>query len=389
MKQRAQLFSTKQLTPYFVPERCEKDLACMYQDSEGRIYKYFTDTHNQRLIGRGGKSAYERVTGQNQVATELALPGWPASAKGRLLGLDPAIRYALVPDAAAKTRVQVAGLPEGVKVRRYYETDHFTVLALEPIVGGPRQGIVTLAANARFSQAILNDKPMKIPEWNSVPASITTDFPAHFVFIEDAVAHPKAGEYFGDGHETARYILVESGLERGGTYVVKLKGAVWHVPGEKGIPPFYYLNIGGDAEVTMDYLVQVPSKASALQLYLKNTQNVYGNGTIGRLYINGRMAHSYDFGPRPNPSWKEGMDVKLKQVWNKDGHAWRVPLGNMAGQPVLVTIATDAKNGDNNADSLWWSRSKFVEDTDQQPLFRQFTDKGPIPEQQSPMPISP
>jgi hypothetical protein len=74
------------------------------------------------------------------------------------------------------------------------------------------------------------------------------------------------------------------------------------------------------------------------------------------------------------------MDAKLKQTWNKDGHAWRVPLGNMAGQPVLVTLATDAKDGDNNADSLWWSRPKFVEDAGQNPLFLEFTTEGPVPE---------
>lgn len=96
---------------------------------------------------------------------------------------------------------------------------------------------------------------------------------------------------------------------------------------------------------------------------------------IGRVDINGRMVHEYDYGPVKTPDWQEGMAAALKSVWNNAIHAWRIPLGHMAGRPVLVSIATDGKASDN-ADDLCWSRPKFVSDPEQQASFVQFTEAG-------------
>ena len=88
-----------------------------------------------------------------------------------------------------------------------------------------------------------------------------------------------------------------------------------------------------------------------------------------------------DFGPHPNPDWKEGMDPAQKTIWPTNIHGWFVPLGAMAEQPVLITIATDAK-GENNADQIWWSRPVLVQDAAQQAKFVEFTEKGEVPEEQ-------
>ncbi len=78
----------------------------------------------------------------------------------------------------------------------------------------------------------------------------------------------------------------------------------FQVPGEKQSVPFTFLDYGNDAEVTVDYLVRVPAKDSTLRVYLWSQQNKYGNCTIARLYVNGRLRPAHDFGPKANPAWK-------------------------------------------------------------------------------------
>ncbi len=386
MKQRAQLFAHRQLTPVFPHGRWAKDVACFYRDGDGRVYRYSTNKQTQTMAGPDGRPLYQRVTGRNQVTTELMIPGWPAAAEGKVLGLNPAVRYALTRGAPDDTRVRVTSLPEGIRVRRFYETDKATVLALEPLgKDSPAEGQVTVLPRVRFAQVLLNDKLAALPEWNekekrSAPATYTTAFPAYLVFTERAPERPKVGEPFGDGKETGRYISAATGLERGGEFAVPFR-AGWAVPGEKTTPTFLFINYGSDAEVTFDYLVQVPSKASVLSLYVRNNQVKYGNGAIARVTLNGRQAHAFDFGPRPNPNWKAGMEPALKNVWPSTNiRGWRLPVGEWAGQTLLVTIATDAK-GDNNADSIWWARPTFAEDPAQQAAFVEFKEGAAVPEE--------
>ena len=78
-----------------------------------------------------------------------------------------------------------------------------------------------------------------------------------------------------------------------------------------------------------------------------------------RVYLNGRLAHSLDLGPKPNPNWKDGDDPYSRNVWDTAMRAWTIPVGRWVGQPLAVTIATDAK-GENNADMVWWARPKFI-----------------------------
>jgi hypothetical protein len=140
------------------------------------------------------------------------------------------------------------------------------------------------------------------------------------------------------------------------------------VAGEATPPPFCLLDWGSDCEVTLDWVVRVPAADSALRVYVFNSQTKYGNGAIARLYLNGRLTNSLDLGPKPNPDWKEGDDPYARNLWDTDMRSWTIPVGQFAGQPLAVTIATDAK-GENNADMVWWARPKFIADPEQKPAF--------------------
>ena len=380
MKQRAQLFAHRQLTPYFTPERQDDSLACMYTDSDGRIYRYYTTDTLQQMIGPDNEPIYQRAANVNVLETPLTIPGWPAATEGKIIGLDPAIRYALSRGQHDRTKVQVLDMPEGIKVSRFESTDQRTVLALSPVNGDSGQiGSVVIQPNEKFSAVMLNDSPAELPQWDdetnsAEPVTYDVEFPAYFVFVERGVTRPQVGELFGDGHEIGRYISMDTGLERGGEFVVPHR-RTWPVPGVQPAPTFLFVNGGSECEIALDYLVQVPDEQSSVLVYVKNNQTRFGNGGIARLYINGREVRAADLGPQPNPDWEEGMDTALRNVWDTDIHAWQVPVGQMAGQAIAVTIASDAK-GQNNADQLWWVRPSFVHDPDQKPRFVRYTEDG-------------
>ena len=68
MKYRAQLFANRQLAPVFTPQKQEKSLACLYEDRDGRRYRYTTTTNVQQMTGPDGKPLYQRITGLNEFA---------------------------------------------------------------------------------------------------------------------------------------------------------------------------------------------------------------------------------------------------------------------------------------------------------------------------------
>jgi hypothetical protein len=385
MKWRAQLFANRQLEPAFTPERQPDNLACMYSDRSGGIYRYTsTDTH-QILAGPDGEECYARVTGVNRFDTRLNLPGWPAFDSAGVVGLNPDVRYALLPGVPDRTAVRITNLTPGVCITRFYTYGGATVLCLD---SAPRHDVTTAQIDLQLlspiSTILLNGTPdASADAKDTAPEaprtrSYSVDLPAAWVFIAGSPQRLKYGDFAGDGHETGHYVVAESGLDRGGEYEPRYRANL-KPPGTGEAIPFNFVSGGGDAEILMDYLVQPPDKTASLEVTMHNRQNKYGNGTIGRLYINGVLVRERDLGPKPNPDWTEGMPKNEKNVWDNDYHRWTVPLGQFAGKPILVTLGTDGK-ASNNADNHWWSRPRFVEDPEQKETFVRLTADGPQPE---------
>lgn len=377
MKRRAQLFSARQLAPRFPAGRWEPDLACVYADDAGRTYRYYADDQVHRMVGPNGKALYERVTGVNSFATDLTLPGWPAATEQGLLGLNPEVRYALVPGAHDRTQVQVTAMAADTMIGRFYGDERFTVLEVAPTAeAGPASGDITAVANLQTHAATLNDEPVAPPAWpedseQSEPATWRADsLPAYLVFAHSAPSTPGWGELFETNIEHTKYVDVQTGLDAGDRPTRDLRRR-FEVPGEGEVLFYGGLNWGGEAEVVMNYLVTPPAAEAVLEVFTRNTQDTYGNGTIGRLYINGRMVHEHDFGPQE----VEGQDEK---VWDLAIHRWRVPLQVEPGTPVLVSIATDSK-GSNNADFQWWAAPRFIQ-APMEASFVQFEEGQAVPE---------
>jgi hypothetical protein len=362
MRQRAQLFARRLLQPHFERSRAEPELACLYRDSQGGVYKYYAGKTLQQLLGPDGQPLYQRLTGVGELRTPLTLAGWPAAAEGRVFGLNHNARYVLRPGAAEPVKLQVVELPENARIVRYESTDERTILTLAAVDSkGPRRGRLGLQAHATFAEVLLNDQPVSPPRMR---ATYDIALPARLVCFERQPPAGKIGQALGDGQETGRYISPLTGLERGGRYtVVHRAGLPIH---RLAKPPLaVFLNGGSECEVVLDYVTRVPPQA-ALEVYVRNRQVRYGNGAIARLYLNGRLAHQLDFGPKTG-------------AWDMDVRRWRIPLGHLAGRPLAVTIASDAKS-ENNADSLWWTVPALVTAPEEKESFVRITDQGEVAE---------
>ncbi|NUQ66405.1 MAG: hypothetical protein HUU20_28410, partial [Pirellulales bacterium] len=362
MRQRAALFARQQLEPCFELGRAAPELACTYRDSQGGLYRYFAEANVQQMVGPDGRPLYQRVMGSRELKTPLTLPGWPALVEGRLFGLDPEAHYALMPGPAEAPRVQVHELPENAKIIRCESTAERTILSLAAVdPQGPRSGQVRLSAPAGVSAVVLNDRPVGAP---GTATTYDVELPATFALFVGRPGVGKNGQPLGDGQEQGRYITLATGLERGGRYSIPHRAGL-PIPGVKQPPTALFLNGGSECELALDYATTVPEQA-ALEVYVRNRQFRYGNGAVARLYLNGRVVRELDFGPRDG-------------VWDTDVHLWHIPLGRFAGQPLAVTIASDAKT-ENNADSLWWTAPALVADPEQKERFVRVTEAGEVPE---------
>ena len=329
------------------------------------------------MVGPDGKAIYERVTGRTRFATELTLPGWPAATAQGLLGLNPGVRYALVPGAHDATQVQITALPRETMIARFYGDERFTMLSVAAASEtAPTDGAITAVADLQTRAVTLNDATADAPAWPedasvSDPATWRAEeLPARIVLAHATPARPGWGEFFPTDIERAKYVDRQTGLGAGDRPTRKLEQN-YDVPGQGEVHLYGGLNWGGEAEVVMDYLVTPPAAEAVLEVFTRNSQDTYGDGSIARLYINGRAVHEHDFGPvKP-----EGAD---EAVWDLAMHRWRVPIRVEPGVPVLVSIATDSK-GSNNADYQWWSAPRFVQAPAEEE-FVQWVDGEPVPE---------
>lgn len=358
MKQRAQLFSSRQLQPVFPTGVWEPDLACVYEDEDGQTYRYYANDQVHRMAGPDGRAIYERVTGLSSIATELSLPGWPAADADGLIGLNPSVRYALVPGRDEKTAVQLSALPPGSMISRFYGDDRFTLLAVAQIdEAAEAAGAITATANFPVRAVTLDDAAVQAPAWpqGAVASEPVTwqaqSLPARMVFAHAEPQAPAWREFFASDIARTKWVDAQSGMDAGDRPPRDLTRR-YEVPGE-GEVLFYFLNGGGEAEVIFDYLVTPPAGEAVLEVFTLNTQDTHGNGSIGRLYINGRMVHEHDFGPKQ-------VEGDGGTQWDLDMHRWRVPVRVEPGVPVLVSIASDSKES-NNADMQWWSAPRFIE----------------------------
>lgn len=340
LARRAALFSRLRLVPVFERARYARDVVCLYEDKDGRRYRYTDDGSVQRMIDPDGQDLYARVTGVNRLRTNLRLPGWPAAAGGEILGLRRDGNYALFPaaEAPAAKALRVNALSPKVAVSRYIEDEAFTLLCLEAEPGGPARTRVDLTLERDFPRLSVNGDDVK-PQKN---LSMEVRLPATILHSREG-AKAELGKKIGDGTAIQRAIGAQ-GLALGeGIPLARV------TPGEQSGSYFFSY---GPGFKTADFLVAVPANpAAALRLEVVSRSTKFGDASRARILVNGRVALERDFG---------SPDLKAHEH-DQQTYEWRVPMGEHAGRTVLVTIEGDGKLGDNS-DNLWIGIPEWIRD---------------------------
>jgi hypothetical protein len=360
LKHRAQIFSRKKLTPDFSQDINEKNLVCVYKDSDGGTYKYSDDGKIQKMTGPDNKELYARVDKTSELSTKLFIPNWPAFSDGKVFGLNPEKRYALFQGLPGKTDLKVLSMPENITVSRYYSDKNFAILVLDKVTAtAPSKGEISLEVNSQFNQICNNGKIEKIDSTLKAPFQhkLQVEFPA-YLLLSTNIPPAKTEQNIGDEDTIVRLVDIIGIAETSGKIKNLLRFSS-KVPGEDKMISFFMLTSGKNRERTIDFLIKIPDDKSAVKLYLKNNNaSGYGNGTIAKVFLNGKLIKDFDC-TRINPAWKKEMPSKEKNLWDTDYHEWVIPAGEFKEKNLLFTIAVDSKN-DNNSDNQLFSMPMLV-----------------------------
>ncbi|HOJ40844.1 MAG TPA: hypothetical protein PK644_10330, partial [bacterium] len=339
---RAKLMAEKQLKPAYPKTPWEKDVLAYYQDSQGNLYRLL-ERSGHILLDQKGREVYRRTRGLVRVKTTLALRGWPAYDQDGPIGLDPDWQYCLVPGPREETLLRVKSLTDGVYIRGYREGKGFILLSLSPIKSWKTSGQARMEYLMKTGvfRTFVNGKEVT-PERKNEGWLLEAPLEATIVFLTGEAEKPAADGLLGEVDDQGD-IVPGKGPElvlemaRG-----KLLQVPFKVPGEGKSLPGYLAAVPDGVRLVFDYVVEVPSRDSALRLYGYHVPQKYGDGQKALIWINGRLIFETVL-PRD-----EG---KL--------HSWKIPLGEFAGQPVLITIASDP-NQNSNCDNMRLSRPYLV-----------------------------
>lgn len=296
---RTKVFVDHELLPYFPEGDYAENVRCLYQGPEG-IFSYVDDGKFQRMLDPLGAPLYGRLYHATKVETDLWLANWPLQNGREIFGLDPTQHYPLFPKPkdAKECALTIDSLPEGVMLTTYEEGPGYALLELASLPNGPKDISFKLKANEPFSDHYVNDTKAAADE-------VQGTLPLRVIALDKSIVKSGAPADWAsrEKHRSHNQDLV--------------------------------LHNGNNVRST--FVMDIPSKDSALEFYFRNLQEKFPfhgyDGSIVKILINGREIKSYDC----LPSQKEGAkpDTNL--------HRWLIPMGDYVGETVLVTVVTDAK----------------------------------------------
>jgi Domain of unknown function (DUF6259) len=368
MVDRAQLFAQLGLAPSYANWPNDPTIACQYLDRAGNLYRYQVKNGLQQLVRANGTPLYQRITGASTLATPLQVRGWPAYTATGPIGLNPAAVYALAPkspEPAAATAIQVDKLPSSSSIVRYIETPDFVLARFAPVSASTLTASTTLGlvANADFAEVLVRDSSGRLtrrstPLARGARLDLAVAEPVELLLVRRAFATPPLPASTTDQVLLAatpvagKFVSDTTGLERGGSFLPP-HTAMFSLSGSLERASFMFAAGGGDSEIAFDYPIVPPSADSAVEFTVRNTQKQYGNGSICRVSINGKVVFTEDLGPV--------KDATGRLVWDTAARICRVPVGSRAGEPIVVTIAIWGK-GDMNADEIWMTEPRIIRD---------------------------
>jgi hypothetical protein len=296
------------------------------------------------MLGPDGRELYRRTLRLSRVKTELSIRGWPANDAEGPIGLDPGWEYCLIPGPRHETWVQVDRLSSGVTIRGYRQRDGFALLSLgtpaglKPVESVSLEYRLAVSLPRTYVDGKLVQPQPRGDAWRLVVPADST-----IVFLSGAVPQPAVDGLVGDLHDQGQMLPTEGPamameMTRGPLREMRLT--------PPGIPrePGYLAATPDRVRLTFDNVVEVPGADAVLRLHGYHSPSPYGDGQRALIAINGRLVFDTVLLPRENKH-----------------HEWSIPLGPYAGQPVLITVASDPR-ASANADNMRLSRPRIVRD---------------------------
>lgn len=366
MMDRARIFSTLGLFPYFEAWPKDPSVLCQYRDRAGSVYHYRLRDGVQELAKVGGATLYQRVWGKTRVESALRIHGWPAFTSTASIGLNPAAMYALSPAVPDSTLIRIDRLPSSSAITRYVEDAGFVLVNFDRNGTSSTDTAASIVARTPFTDIILRSNNGRVllragPLASGARLDLRLADACELLLVRSEIPAPQVVTRGNEGALVSatppkgNFVMNPAGFERGGDFTPP-HTLNWSLAGSGIRLPFRFMAGGGDSEIALDHLAMVPSSASTVEFTVRNTQTKYGNGCICRVLVNGRQTVAKDLGPQ--------RDIWGNVTWSTSGHRFRVPLGAHAGLPIVLTIAVWGK-GDGNADEIWMSDPRFINDTAQ------------------------
>jgi hypothetical protein len=332
---RARLFANFQLRPYFPETKWPKGVVAFYRDESGRTYKV-AERDGQVFLGPEDTELYRRTRNLRRIRTSLVITGWPAYDSEGPIGLNPAVKYSLIKGKRGDTKLKISALSNTACIQSYREGDDFIVINLGCAAEGTTADTEFTYRLTPAPYRVLVNGVQQQPREVGEDFRLTVPVNATVVWLDSAPVPDKDG-YLGSGSEDGQLIADGSGISVDPERSKLLRFGTDRGPGVLAVCP------SAGVELTLDYPVTVPRNSSVLRVFGMHVSTQYGDGMTARLLLNGRAVFVNQMGPKDN-RW----------------HQWDIPLGQYAGQPVLITLATNP-NKDTNSDNLRLTRPKIVD----------------------------
>ena len=312
LHRRAKLFSEKNLQNYYPEGSYPENISAMYKGKDG-IYSLYDNGFLQEMRSPAGKALYGRVNGTNKVRSVLAPVNWPFFNGKELSGLNPDEFYCLFSDID-KTALYADTLPDGVYLETYFDTPSATFLKLNS--KNHKETEFLLNSRIQYEHCTVNGKTWipGTPVKGKLPLSVICfkkgDSNAY------AVWKVSPGQMEGETREYST--LPDKQLKK------------------RSMKELH----GGNALVAVP--VTVTGEDMVFEAIVRDDSNLFihpHDGTLLRLYVNGKQLKELDSTGGVEPKWigdREARTLMFDQRLRK----WSIPLGKMfkKGEKVLVNI---------------------------------------------------
>lgn len=325
LHRRAMLFSEKQLQPYFPENGYPENVVCMYRGTDG-IYSYRDNGSLQEMTGPDGKAVYGRVNCAFKAETALSPEHWPFRSPGKIFALNPKRYYPLFPRQSTAV-LYAESLPEGVYLRRYFETAGAVYLELDSDDVSIRHIEADIRSRIPFEECRLNGKNVK-------PGKMSAELPFRLVCFTGRASEPEVVSLAPCGSFNGKAVPFDSLPERfiggGKMNLLKRRNSLIAIP------------------------LQVSKQGTALEATVCDVADIFTyphDGTVFRLAVDGKILKEFDTTQGKEPKWTGDRKAR-REMFDLRVRKWTIPLDPYHGRNILLTIEADSREnmqGDNPA----------------------------------------